>query len=141
MLVMSVLSNRETGVSKAHVNRAKWRYAVLLFAAISTQSLAANDPAPEPAASLKFNILLRQPSPPVCEQSNSDEIVVCAANPEDQEKFRLRSNKDEEKFSKGSSKAEMALSENATLLAEGEAANLGSGVQSNRAMVRLKIKF
>lgn len=91
--------------------------------------------------SVKFDILVKQPSEPKCEQNNSDEIVVCAAPPEDPEQYRLRRLKDEGRFSNKPLKAEAALSENATLSVEGDAGSLGGGSQSKRLMVRLKIKF
>ena len=103
--------------------------------------MAANEPAPETPPPLKFNILLKQPKPTVCEQGDSDEIVVCAAQPQDAEQFRLRPLKDEEKFNEGPIRAEMAISENATLAAEADSADFAAGGVSKRLMVRLKIKF
>jgi len=128
-------------IEHPHVKSTKWRHAVLLVAGISTEPLAANDPVPESPPPIKFDILLKQPKPPVCEQGNSDEIVVCAAQPQDPEQFRLRPLKDGQKFREGPIKAEMAISENATLAAEADSADMGAGGVSKRLMVRLKIKF
>jgi hypothetical protein len=128
-------------IEHPHDNSTKWRHAVLLVAGISAEPLAANDPAPETPPQIKFDILLKQPRPPVCKQGNSDEIVVCAAQLQDPEQFRLRPLKDGQKFKEVPIKAEMAISENATLVAEADSADIGAGGVSKRLMVRLKIKF
>ena len=93
----------------------------------------------ETAQTLKIDILVKQPSTE-CEAANDDEIVVCAEQA-DNEAYRLRPIANAEKYKDDPLKAEIALSDNATMAAEGDSAELGSGVISKRAMVRLKIGF
>lgn len=121
----------------------KWRYTILLAALAPLPAIGEGLP-----PQVKIDILVKQPlakesTKPSCEQGDGDkdEIVVCAAPREDPEQFRLRPIKDGENFLKGPLKAKFALGENAALLAEGETADLGSGGQSKRLMVRMKIKF
>jgi hypothetical protein len=100
--------------------------------------VAVSDPAAQPEP-LKIDILVKQPEAK-CDAKSSDEIVVCAEKA-DNEQHRLRPIPKAAVYDKDESKAEFAVSENATMLAEGEAAGLPGGVQSNRLMVRLKLKF
>ena len=93
----------------------------------------------ETAQTLKIDILVKQPSTE-CEAANDDEIVVCAERA-DNEAYRLRSLADAEKYREDPLKAEIALGENATMAAEGDSAELASGVISKRMMVRLKVAF
>ena len=84
---------------------------------------------------------LTQPIPPLellarCHQGEGDEIVVCA-RPNDQ---RIR----EQPAPAGQPaipRAESRLSGNTKLSVDAESAGLAGGATSNRAMVRVKIKF
>lgn len=108
--------------------------------------LAASPPLPadangdaQDAGPVRFDILVKPPQAK-CEAQNSDEIVVCAQEA-DNEQHRLRPIAHAEKYEKDESKAEFSIGENATMLAENEAASLPGGVQSNRLMLRLKLGF
>ncbi len=115
-------------------------YGLLLLAALQTPGSGASESAQKTdAAPLTIDILVKSPQPQ-CEVDSSDEIVVCA-DKADNEQHRLRPIADAKRLEKDESKAEFAIAENATMLAEGEAAGLGGGVQSNRIMMRIKIAF
>jgi hypothetical protein len=88
---------------------------------------------------IKINILTEQ-SMTECKPSDKDEIVVCAEKM-NQEQYRLRPILNADKYKKDPVKAEFALSVKVTILSEGEAASLPQGAQSNRIMVRARIKF
>lgn len=99
-----------------------------------------DDLTPEASSQSKvIDILLKQ-AVSECAAQTADEIVVCAQKT-DQERYRLRSQSTDSRFAREALKAEFSLTENTTMLAEGEAAGLPQGVQSNRLMVRMKIKF
>lgn len=92
--------------------------------------------APEP---LIINILAEQP-PPGCEASEGDEIIVCA-EPENNDRHRLRPLSNEKQYKKERPKAEITLDENIVLAGENEAAYIGPGIPSNRVMIRVKLAF
>lgn len=73
-----------------------------------------------------------------CPEGRPGEIVVCAQNPE---KERVRPLPDTYVTQEGLPRAELGLGENSSLGIEVEAAGLGGGQVSNRAMVRYKLKF
>ena len=113
---------------------------LLLYAAppvpaqIDTGGSVTDNPSP-----VKFDILVRQPVPE-CSEQTADEIVVCGEKT-DQERYRLRRTDKDNLYKEEPTKAEFAISENAKIAAENEAAQIGSGVQSNRLMARIKFKF
>lgn len=88
---------------------------------------------------VKFDILVKQPEPE-CSEQTADEIVVCAEKT-DQERYRLRRTDKDNLYKEEPTKAEFAISESTNIAAENEAAQIGSGVQSNRLMARIKFKF
>jgi hypothetical protein len=110
---------------------------LLIFTA--TPLPAEESPAPAKAETLKINILVEQPAPE-CAPADGDEIVVCA-QPEDNERYRLRPIPKAAEFEKDESKAEFGIGDGATLAAETESAALGGGVASPRIMIRLKVPF
>lgn len=75
---------------------------------------------------------------PRCPQGRPGEIVVCAPDPE---KERVRPLPDTYVTAEGLPRAQMGLGENSSVGVELEAAGLGAGQVSNRAMVRYKLKF
>ncbi|PNU04686.1 hypothetical protein [Novosphingobium guangzhouense] len=75
---------------------------------------------------------------PRCPVGRPGEIVVCATNPE---KERMRPLPDTYETAEGLPRAQLGLSENETIGVDLEAATLGGGQVSNRAMVRYKLKF
>jgi hypothetical protein len=80
--------------------------------------------------------LLGPPAKPRCPEGAPGEIVVCARN---DEQYRLRPLP--EKFArKGEGDAQVDLGDGVAVAVEAERAGVG-GVISNRAMVRLKLKF
>lgn len=113
-------------------------FSLILIVQIPTESTAEQKP-DEAAPTIKINILVGEPVSD-CKPSVKDEIVVCAEKT-DQERYRLRPIMNAEKYEPDPIKAEIALSDKATILSEGEAASLPQGVQSNRIMVRARIKF
>lgn len=74
----------------------------------------------DPAKSVQFDILLRQPEPE-CDDSPTDEIVVCAQKT-DQERYRLRRSDKDGRYEKEPRKAEFSISESTKMSAEVEAA-------------------
>ena len=88
---------------------------------------------------VKFDILAKHPEPE-CPEQTADEIVVCGEQT-DQERYRLRRTDQGASYEEEPNKAEFAISENTKIAAENEAAQIGPGVQSNRLMARIKIKF
>lgn len=115
---------------------------VMMSAATPSGSKASgpDDLAPRASSQTKVIDILLQKAAPECAAQTADEIVVCAQKT-DQERYRLRSQSSDSRFAREDLKAEFSLTENTTMLAEGEAAGLPQGVQSNRLMVRMKIKF
>lgn len=110
--------------------------------AVTSQTAAAPGASPNdaaPAEAVKFDILVKPPEVK-CEAQSEEEIVVCAKDA-DNEQHRLRPIAHAAEYEKDESKAEFAISEDATMLVENEAAGLPGGVQSNRLMVRLKFGF
>lgn len=117
-------------------------FLVMISAATTPGSTASgpDDLAPRASSQTKvIDVLLKQ-AVSECAAQTADEIVVCAQKT-DQERYRLRWQGTDSRFSREALKAEFSLTENMTMLAEGEAAGLPQGVQSNRLMVRMKIKF
>jgi hypothetical protein len=115
-------------------------FPLMLFAVATPPAIVADDAnANNPPETLKIDILVKQPEPE-CDQSDADEIIVCA-EPVDNERYRLRPIANAGKFEKDESKAEFNISENATMAGETEHAEIGPGVPSNRLMIRLKTRF
>jgi hypothetical protein len=112
--------------------------ALLLAAIVPTSPDEISSPSGKPET-LKINILVEQPQPE-CEPSEGDEIVVCA-EPEDNERYRLRPIPDAEQFEKDESKAEFGIGDGAVMAVETESAALGGGVTSPRLMIRIKVPF
>lgn len=115
---------------------------VMMSAATPPESTATgpDDLTPRASSQSKVIDILLKPAVSECAAQAADEIVVCAQKT-DQERYRLRSQSTDSPFAREALKAEFSLSESTTMLAEGEAAGLPQGVQSNRLMVRMKIKF
>ncbi|MFM2410516.1 MAG: hypothetical protein RL481_1344 [Pseudomonadota bacterium] len=113
----------------------------MLWLLLSTATPAASfDPYAEPKAeTLKIDILIKQPEPE-CAPAVSDEIIVCA-EPEDNERYRLRPIPNAKKLEEGESKAEFGIGDDATLAAESESEEIGGGVISQRLIIRLKVPF
>lgn len=113
---------------------------LLLYAAppVSVQTDTAGSVTVIPSP-VKFDILVKQPEPE-CSEQTADEIVVCGEKT-DQERYRLRRTDKDNLYKEQPTKAEFAISENTKIAAENEAAQIGSGVQSNRLMARIKFKF
>lgn len=88
-------------------------------------------------APVVIDLTIPQPCPPRDDATGSQEIVVCGER-ERQASYRLR------KLDRGEGqavpKAEVQIAEGATLGVETESADLGM-VRSQRAMVRIKLKF
>jgi len=74
-----------------------------------------------------------------CGDANTTEIVVCGQR--DPDKYRVKPIPNADRFEQGPLIARVELGHGATASAEAEAVSLGAGVQSNRMMARLKIKF
>ncbi len=72
-------------------------------------------------------------------RAKTDEIVVCATTPKDPERLRLRDPVGVKFVYDDRAEMEVAPGINAAI--QTEQAALGSGVTSNRLMVRLKMKF
>jgi len=115
---------------------------VLSWLVIATMVLAETTDESEKSnhvqAAGKIDILVRQLSDE-CKQLK-DEIVVCGEKL-DNERHRLAPSSNAEKFEKKHLVSKFPISENATIAGETEAYVLAAGVQSNRLMVRLKVKF
>lgn len=113
---------------------------LLLYAAppVSAQTDTGGSVTDNPSP-VKFDILVNQPEPE-CSEQTADEIVVCGEKT-DQERYRLRRTDKDNLYKEEPTKAEFAISENTKIAAENEAAQIGSGVQSNRLMARIKFKF
>lgn len=94
---------------------------------------------PNVSETMRFDILVKQPEVK-CEAQTGEEIVVCA-DKADNEQHRLRPITDAAKYEKDESKAEFSIDENKSMAVEADSAGLPGGVQSNRLMVRLKVKF
>lgn len=75
---------------------------------------------------------------PRCQDERAGEIVVCASS---SEKERVRPLPDDLVSPQGLPRAQMSLNEASSLGVELEAAAVGNGQISNRAMVRYKLKF
>lgn len=86
----------------------------------------------------KIDILVRQMSDD-CKQLK-DEIVVCGEKL-DNDRHRLAPRSNAEEFEQKHIVSKFSISDNAAIAGETEASVLAAGVQSNRLMVRLKIKF
>ncbi|MCA1661634.1 MAG: hypothetical protein LC648_05540 [Novosphingobium sp.] len=82
-----------------------------------------------------IDLLQKMAVEPRCPRPRADEIVVCA---QDQEEFRLRPLPDT--YEKPAPDATVAIGDGATVETTVEGANVG-GWQSNRVMVRFKIKL
>ena len=114
-------------------------FSIILLAFLSSQpdnsrALSADQP-----ASIKLDILVKQPSEE-CPTPIGDEIVVCATE-QDNEVHRLRPIANAAKYDKDESRAEFNISENVQMAAEVDGAQLGGGVTSKRIMARVKVKF
>jgi hypothetical protein len=99
-----------------------------LFVMLALQSAPAADASPPP----KLEAV--KPCPP---QQPGGEIVVCG-HPQAQEQYRLRPIP--EKYTESPVRAEKSIAKGMTLSAETEQ-HVILHVPSNRAMVRLKVKF
>ena len=88
-----------------------------------------------PDASGRIDILVPQP----CNSQDpfSDEVVICAKR-EGESPYRLK--QPVRRIENGLPKAQVNLADGVAAAVETEAANVG-GFQSNRAMVRLKVRF
>jgi hypothetical protein len=81
----------------------------------------------------RIDLTIAQP----CHAVSAGEVVVCA-NRNGESPYRLK--QPVEQVKKGLPKAEKQIADGVGLAAETEAADVG-GFPSNRAMIRLKIKF
>ena len=82
----------------------------------------------------RIDLTIPQPCRP--EAASSDEVVVCA-NRNGQSPYRLQEPPVPEK---GAPKAELSVAEGVSIAGDTEQADVG-GFPSNRAMIRLKVKF
>jgi hypothetical protein len=82
-----------------------------------------------------IDLTIPQPCRP--DQQGSGEVVVCA-NRKGESPYRL--NQPVQKRKEGLPKAQTEIADGVTLSAETEGVEVG-GFQSNRAMIRLKLKF
>jgi hypothetical protein len=98
----------------------------MLFPLILAQVVSASPPE-------RVDLTLPQP----CRAQSAGEVVVCA-NRNGESPYRLKEPVKQE--AEGLPKAEKQIGEGVSVAAETEAADVG-GFQSNRAMIRLKIKF
>jgi hypothetical protein len=111
----------------------------LLFLVLSPLAQASEVPSQPAVQPLKIDILVKQPQPE-CMATNSDEIVVCAEQ-FDNESQRLRPITNAQVYDKDESKAEFNIAKNVQMAAEVDNRGLGAGVVSKAIMVRVKIKF
>jgi hypothetical protein len=89
------------------------------------------------SAPVRETIDLTIPQPCRAEQQSSGEVVVCA-NRKGESPYRLKQPVETRK--EGLPKAEAQIAEGVTLSGETEGVDVG-GFPSNRAMIRLKLKF
>ena len=101
--------------------------ASMLFALALAQAVSANPPQ-------RIDLTIQQPCQP--QAASPDEVVVCARPGESP--YRLQ--QPPARPAKRIPKAEVKIAEGVAVAGETEAADVGGQV-SNRAMVRLKIKF
>ena len=81
-----------------------------------------------------IDLTIRQPCAP---HEQSSEVTVCGRRPGDASPYRI-----DQPLARGSDlpKAELQIVDGVRVSAETEASSVG-GFQSNRAMIRLKVKF
>ena len=101
-----------------------------LTATITSLPLPASTRAAPPE---RIDLTIPQP----CRAESAGEVVVCA-NRNGESPYRLKQPAEQAK--KGLPKAEKQIAEGVSVAAETEAVDVG-GFPSNRAMIRLKIKF
>lgn len=89
------------------------------------------------SASPPERVDLTVPQPCQAQQADAGEIVVCA-NRDGQSPYRIK--QPERRPEPGAPKAQVKIAEGVNAAAETEPADVG-GFPSNRAMVRIKIKF
>lgn len=89
------------------------------------------------SASPPDRVDLTVPQPCQAQRADADEIVVCA-NRDGQSPYRIK--QAERRSDPGMPKAQVKIAQGVNAAAETEQADVG-GFPSNRAMIRIKIKF